>query len=138
MKKMKWYSVIFALFVIFMYAMGIYDFFMMLGHNSAYYASHGYGENVAEYFTNYPLFFLVFWIANLIFGILSPILYLFKRRLCMNAAFISALADAVLIALTCIFRNRIGILGWHIFVFDLFILAMTFCFGMFCRSTYKK
>lgn len=137
MKKMKWYSVLFALFVIFMYAMGIYDFFMMLGHNDTYYASHGYGESVVEYFTNYPIYFLVLWVLNLACGILSPILYLLKRKSCIKVAFISATADATLIGLTCRFRNRVGVLGWNIFAFDLFILIMTIGFGVLCAFTWK-
>lgn len=135
MKKTKWYGVLFAVFVIFMYAMGIYDFFMMLGHDNAYYASHSYGQNVMDYFTNYPIVFLVFWMTNLVCGILSPVMYMFKKKICVKLAFISFLADTFLIVLTCIFRNRIGVLGWNIFAFDLFILLMTFCFGILCKKT---
>lgn len=138
MKKHKWYGLLFAAFVLFLYGMGIYDLFMMLGHNTAYYASHGYGQEVMEYFTNYPIVFLVLWITNLACGAVSSILYLLKKGSCTEAAFASFLADALLIVLTSIFRNRIGVLGWNVFGFDLFILFVTFCFWMLCRKAWKK
>lgn len=137
MKKIKWYGVLFATFVVFIYIMGIYDLFMMLGHNGAYYEAHRYGQNVMNYFTDYPIGLLVLWIANLVCGVLSPILYVFKKGVCVKIAFLSFSADALLITITCIFRNRIGILGWNIFLFDLFILLMTFGFGMLCRQAWK-
>lgn len=138
MKKIKWYGVLFAIFVAFMYVMGIYDFFMMLGHNNAYYISHGYSQNVKDYFTNYPIVFLIFWIVNLVCGLLSPILYVFKKKICIKIAFISFLADAFLIVGTSLFRNRIGVLGVNIFAFDLFILLMTLGFGLLCKQTWKS
>lgn len=134
--KKQWYGVIFALFVLFMYAMGIYDLFMMLGHDEIYYASHGYGENVVVYFTNYPIYFGVFWVSNLICGALSPLLYLFGKKSCAIVAFISAVSDTILIVLTSVFRNRIGVLGLNVFTFDLFILVMTTCFCVLC--THEK
>lgn len=136
--KKKWYGVIFALIVLFLYVMGAYDFFMMLGHDEMYYASHGYGENVVTYFTDYPVCFMVFWVANLICGILSPVLYILNRKSCSIVAFLSAASDAILITLTGIFRNRIGVLGWNIFLFDLFILAITICFGILCVYQQNK
>ena len=39
MKKLKWYGIIFALFILFLYIMGTYDIFEMLNHNEAYYES---------------------------------------------------------------------------------------------------
>ncbi len=74
MEKIKWHGVVFALFILFLYIMGVYDIFMMLSFDEAYYASKGYGQSVVEYFTNYPLFGLVFWIGNLAFGLISPTL----------------------------------------------------------------
>ena len=81
MKKIKWYGYTFILFVLFMYIMGIYDFFMMLSHNSEYYLSHNYGKEVIEYFTNYPIYFMIFWIVNLLTGFISPLLLTLKKKL---------------------------------------------------------
>ena len=64
MKKLKWYGILFALFILFLYIMGTYDIFMMLSHNETYYASKEYGESVINYFTNYPLYMMVFWIGT--------------------------------------------------------------------------
>ena len=80
MKKLKWHGVVFSLFILFLYIMGTYDIFMMLFHNVNYYNSKGYGEIVVNYFTNYPVYLLVFWISNLLCGLLSPIMYLVKNK----------------------------------------------------------
>lgn len=131
MKKVKWYGILFALLVLFLYIMGTYDIFMILSHNAAYYDSKGYGENAIIYFTNYPGYLLVFWILNLVCGLISPIIYLLKRRIAFIIAFISAVADLILIILGVVFRNRISSLGVNIFGFDLFILITTFLFAIF-------
>lgn len=138
MKRIKWYGVLFALFVFFMYVMGIYDLFMMLGHNNTYYESHGYGQKVMNYFTDYPIPFLAFWITNLVCGICSPVFYVTKKKVCVKIAFLSSIADTILIILTCFFRNRIAVLGWNILGFDLFILLVTLGFALFCWKEWKK
>lgn len=46
MKQRSWHVWLMVLVVGFIYAMGIYDFFMMLSHNEHYYASHNYGQAV--------------------------------------------------------------------------------------------
>lgn len=114
--------------------MGIYDFFMMISHNGSYYASHGYGEIVINYFTDYPGYFMIFWIGNLLCGFLAPILLLIRKRSSRKFALISAIADLILIILTSIFRNRIEVLGINTFMFDVFILLVTIGFYFYCRS----
>lgn len=132
-KTVKWYGILFALFVLFMYAMGIVDLWMMLSHNAAYYASHGYGQEVAAYFTNYPLPFLILWFVNLAAGFAAPLCMLLKSKRCALMALISFVADFALILFTSLFRNRIGVLGMQVFGFDLFILLLTLLFSLYCR-----
>ena len=137
-EKLKWYGVIFALFILFLYGMGIYDIFMMLSHNIAYYESKGYGQLVVEYFTNYPIWLLVFWIFNLACGFIAPILYIIKNKYACYTAMVSFVCDAVLIVLGAIFRNRLEVLGFNVFCFDMFILIITFLFAVFLYWERKK
>jgi hypothetical protein len=136
--KRKWHLWSVSIFMIFIYFMGIYDFFMMLSHNNAYYESHGYGQAVIEYFTNYPLYFMIFWIINLLAGFISPILLILKDERSKNLALISAISDTILLILTFSFRNRWNVLGSSIAAFDFFILAITFALYFYCRYTFKK
>lgn len=131
MKKLKWYGVLFALFILFLYIMGTYDIFMMLSHNVAYYESKGYSQIVYDYFTNYPIVGLVFWIGNLVCGLVSPILYLVKNKYAYKVAIVSFICDLILIILGVAFRNRLNVLGVNIFCFDLFILFITLFFGIY-------
>ncbi len=136
MKKLKWYGIVFALFILFLYVMGSYDIFMMLSFDEAYYASKGYGQFVVDYFTNYPLFGLVFWIGNLAFGLISPILYFLRKKNAYKIAFASFVCDLVLIVWGVLFRNRFSVLGMNIFCFDMFILIITLAFSVYLwRST---
>lgn len=136
--KRPWHLWVFALFMLFLYSMGIYDYFMMLSHNAGYYASKGFGAGVEVYFTNYPLYFMVFLIGNLICGFTAPLLLIFRKKQAAILALISAVSDAVLIILTSLFRNRIEVLGVPIFMFDLFILLITFLLYVYCRSVNRK
>ena len=138
MKKLKWYGVVFSLFILFLYIMGTYDIFMMLSHNVNYYNSKGYGEIVVNYFTNYPVYLLVFWISNLLCGLLSPIMYLVKNKHSYKIAMASFISDFILILLGVIFRNRINALGLNIFYFDLFILIITLLFGIYLYFSNKN
>lgn len=138
MKKLKWHGIIFSLFILFLYIMGTYDIFMMLSHNVDYYNSKGYGEIVVNYFTNYPIYLIVFWIGNLICGLLSPILYLVKNKHSYKIAMTSFVSDFILILLGVLFRDRINALGLNIFYFDLFILIITLLFGIYLYFSIKN
>lgn len=131
MRKIKWYGILFAVYIFFLYIMGTYDIFMMLSHNVQYYASKGYGEAVVNYFTDYPLYLLVFWIINLAGGLISPMLCLLKNKHSSTVAIVSAVADLILIVLGVAFRDRLNVLGVEIFCFDLLILISTFLFGIY-------
>ena len=118
--------------------MGIYDLFMMLSHNINYYESKGYGQIVIDYFTNYPIYLLVFWIGNLICGLVSPLLYLLNNVHSYKVAISSFFCDFILMLLGIIFRNRLNVLGLNIFYFDLFILIITLLFGIYLYFNNKK
>ncbi|HIR57308.1 MAG TPA: hypothetical protein IAA54_06540 [Candidatus Gallacutalibacter pullicola] len=138
MKKLTWYGVVFALFLLFLYIMGTYDFFMMLNHNDAYYSSRGYGEIVHHYFTDYPVPGLILWIGNLISGLAAPILYLLKNKHAYQTAYASFLFDLFLILFGAIFKNRFQVFEAPIICFDIFILIITFLFGLFLHLQAKK
>lgn len=138
MKKIKWYGIIFALFILFLYIMGTYDLFMMLSHNEAYYISKGYGEVVHNYFTNYPIFGLILWIGNLICGLLAPVLYLLKNKNAYKVAYASFIFDLILILLGAIFNNRFKVFEINIICFDMFILIITLLFGIYTHISNKN
>lgn len=138
MNQLKWYGILFSLFIIFLYVMGIYDLPMMLSHNTEYYVSRNYGEGAILYFTSYPIYMMVFWITNLICGLLSPFLFLLKSKYAYKVAFVSAFSDFILMMSGIMFRNRINALGINIFYFDLFILIITFLYGFYLYKSNKK
>ena len=138
MKKLKWYGIIFALFILFLYIMGTYDIFMMLSHNEAYYISKGYGEVVHNYFSNYPFVGLILWIGNLICGLLAPVLYLFKNKKAYKVAYASFIFDLLLILLGVIFNNRFNVFDFNIICFDIFILIITLLFGIYLQISNKN
>ncbi len=132
MNKRPWHLWIVALFMIFIYSMGIYDIFMMLSHNAGYYASHGYGDDVLIYFTDYPIFPLAVWIINLACGLIAPVLLLLLNRLAAYFSLVSVLADILLLIYTFSFENRWNILGANIAMFDFFILLITVGLYIYC------
>ena len=138
MKRLKWHGVLFSLFLLFLYIMGMYDFFMMLSHNAAYYLSKGYGEAVHHYFTNYPLPGLILWIGNLVSGLAAPILYLWKKNCACQVAYASFLFDLCLILFGAIFRNRFNVFDRTIIFFDLAVLVITLLFGVYLHFQAKR
>ena len=138
MKELKWHGVLFALFMLFLYIMGTYDFFMMLSHNEGYYASKGYGEIVHIYFTDYPVPGLILWIGNLVSGLMAPILYFLKKESAYQAAYASFLFDLFLILLGAMFNKRFEVFNLSVICFDIFILVTTFLFGVYLHLQVKK
>ena len=110
----------------------------MLSHNAEYYAVHGYGLEVSEYFTNYPIYFMVFWVENLLGGFISPIAFLMKKRWSCNLALISLISDVILIVLTVVCRYRINVLGVNVFLFDIFIALLTFVWYLYVKNILKS
>src|SRR5699024_9531954 len=133
-----WYLWFIALFLIFVYANGVYDYFMMLGHNMDYYEAKGLGEETYKYFTNYPIGLLVFWTTNILCGITSPILLLFRSRLTVCVAFISAVSLFLLDAIGFMFCDRWEAVGTFLSLFDIGLLILTWIFYFYCRYLKKK
>ena len=136
--KIPWHLWLMGFFFIFIYANGVYDYFMMLGLNVDYYNSKHYGEAVVAYFTNYPIGLLILYTVNIFCGLLSPILLLFRTRLAMWVAFISAVSMLFLEVLTFSFRNRWNVLGPWVSLFDITLLLMTWGLFFYCRALAKK
>lgn len=136
--KLKWYGVLFSLFMLLLYVMGTYDLFMMLGHNEAYYLSKGYGQAVHEYFTDYPPVGLALWIVNLLSGLVSPLCCLMRKECAYKAAFVSGLSDLLLILYGAMFRKRFSVFSPFITCFDIGILIVTLLYSLFLYSGNRK
>ena len=136
--KAPWHLWLMGFFFIVIYANGVYDYFMMLGHNSNYYNSKNYGEAVVTYFTNYPIVLLFFYTTNIFCGLITPILLLFRTRWAVWGAFISAISMLCLDLLTYAFRNRWIVLGPWVSLFDIALLLMTCGLFFYCRALAKR
>lgn len=135
--KTPWHLWVMGLFFIFIYANGVYDYFMMLGHNVDYYNSKHYGEAVVEYFTNYPIGLLILYTTNIFCGLISPILIMLRTRWAVQVSFASAVSMLLLEVLTFAFRNRFNIFGPWISLFDIALLLMTCGLLFYCRALAK-
>ncbi|QAA32312.1 hypothetical protein [Clostridium manihotivorum] len=133
-----WHLWVTAVLFIFIYVNGTYDYFMMLGHNANYYNSKHYGEAVVQYFTNYPIVFLILYTTNIFSGLFGPIILLFRIRLAKTISFVSAVSMLFLDALTFAFRNRWNVLGPWVSLFDIGLLLITWAFFFYCRMLSKK
>ncbi|WP_160672606.1 hypothetical protein [Clostridium sp. C8-1-8] len=136
--KTPWHLWLTAVLFIFIYVNGTYDYFMMLGHNANYYNSKHYGEAVVQYFTNYPVLFLILYTTNIFSGLIAPIILLFKNHWAKTMSFVSAVSMLFLDALTFAFRNRWNVLGPWVSLFDIGLLVITWAFFLYCRMLSKK
>src|SRR5690625_2474840 len=136
--KIPWHLWCIALLFIFIYANGIYDFFMMLGQNVDYYESKGFTEETHKYFRSYPIVPLMFWATNISCGIISPILLIFRIRLAVWIALISAIAMSLLELSGFLFMNRWEALGTFVSLFDIGLLILTLGFYFYCRHLKEK
>lgn len=134
--KTPWHLWLVGSLFIFIYANGIYDYFMMLGHHEAYYSSKNYGEQVFEYFTNYPIAPLIFWTLNVFSGLLAPIFLIGRSRLAVLTSLIALISIVCLELITFTFMNRWRVLGPWISLFDIGILILTS--GLFFYSRHMK
>ncbi|AWN19447.1 hypothetical protein [Streptococcus sobrinus] len=132
MKKLTIWGICFAVLMFSLNLIGCYDFIMVVTHNRAYFAEL-YTPAIKAYFTNYPIFFLILWIGNLLGGILTPIFYIFKNKSAVSLAGLAFWADVLLVIVTCLFRNRIQIFGWH-FALDLVILCLIGIYYWYLRK----
>jgi hypothetical protein len=136
--KTPWHLWFIGLFFIFLNGVGVYDYFMMLGHNPAYYSSLNLGEAVFTYFTDYPISFKIFWIINLSSGLIASILLLFRNRWAVPVALICVSSLIILDVLTFGFRDRWHVFGPWLSLFDIAILLMMFGLFLYCRMMIKR
>ncbi|ADZ20651.1 membrane protein [Clostridium acetobutylicum EA 2018] len=136
--KIPWHLWLIGLLFVFIYANGVYDYFMMLGHNVDYYNSKHYGEAVVAYFTNYPIVFLILYTTNIFCGLICPILLLFRIQWAMWIGFASAVSMFFLEVLTFAFRNRWDVFGPFISIFDITLLIITWGLFFYCRKLTKR
>jgi hypothetical protein len=127
-KKAPWHLWLIGMFYFFVYGIGVYDYFMVLGFNEAYYSYNNFGEEVYAYFMNYPLLLQIYWTANIFSGITSPILLLLRLRWAVQASLISAVSIILLQLITFGFMDRWHVLDYRLSVFDLVIMLMTIGF----------
>ncbi|RCX18605.1 hypothetical protein DFP94_106139 [Fontibacillus phaseoli] len=133
-----WHLWLIGLFFIFVYANGIYDYFMMFGYNEAYYSTKNYGANVFEYFTDYPTVPLIFWTLNVFCGLIAPILLLIRSRWAVQTSLISAISIFALELTTFAFMDRWHVLGPWISFFDIGILVMTVGLFIYCSLMKRR
>jgi hypothetical protein len=137
-KKTPWHLWVIGVFFFSLYSVGVYDYFMMLGLNEAYYSYNKFGEEVFAYFNNYPLFPQVFWAANVFSGIAASILLLFSSRWVVQASFVSAVSIILLHLITSTFMGRLNALGTSLALFDVAIMIITISFYFYCKTLDKR
>ncbi|HEX3076016.1 MAG TPA: hypothetical protein VHQ24_04020 [Lachnospiraceae bacterium] len=135
--RSPWHLWLIGLIFTFLYSYAIYDIFMMLGHNEAYYSSKHLGKAAYTYFTNYPVFPLIFWVLNIVSGAIAPILLLLRSRLAVPTSLISAISIIILEFITFTFRNRWNALGSSIGIFDIIMLLITVGLYFYCKAMGK-
>lgn len=106
-KKAPCHLCFIAIFFIFIYANGVYDYFMMLGHNMDYYNAKGYGEAVVQYFTDYPITFLLLYTTNVFTRLIAPILLLLKKKIATTFAISVEIIDSIFSDIICSISNFI-------------------------------
>lgn len=136
--NVPWHLWLVAAFFIFIYANGIYDYYMVLGQNADYYAAKGYGQTVMKYFDTYPTPFLILYTLNIYAGITAPIILLIRKKAATVAAGISAVSDILLLIFTFLMRDRFNVLGPEIAAFDIGIAILTICLYFYCRRMQKN
>ncbi len=136
--KTLWHLWVIGIFYFFLYGIGVYDYFMVLGLNEAYYNYNNFGEEVYAYFMNYPLLPLIFWTANIFSGITSSILLLLRLRWAVQASFISAISIILLQLITFGFMDRWHILGTRLSIFDMVIMLMKLGFFLYCAAMARR
>lgn len=136
--KAPWHLWIIAGMFLFIYANGVYDYFMMLGLNKDYYRAKNYGEAVKNYFSNYPVIPLILYTINIFMGVLAPCLLLLRSRWAVLLAGLSAFTILGLEFITFTWMNRWDILGAAVSLFDIFILLLTFAMYLYSKYLLRR
>ncbi len=127
-----------GLFFILVYSIGMYDYFMVRGHNVDYLNSLNIGEAVITYFTDYPKVFLILWTINIFSGLIAPILLLFRSKWAVWGGLIAIISKLCLDVLTFAFRNRWNVFGPWLSLIDITILLITCGFFFYCKALAKR
>ncbi|WP_427181599.1 hypothetical protein [Paenibacillus sp. TC-CSREp1] len=136
--KAPWHLWVIAGIFLFIYANGVYDYFMMLGLNEDYYTSKNYGEAVKNYFSDYPIIPLILYTINIFSGVLAPCFLLLRLRWAVLLAGLSAYSILGLEFITFTWMNRWNILGAAVSMFDIFILLLTFAMYLYCKNLLRR
>lgn len=136
--KAPWHLWVIAGIFLFIYANGVYDYFMMLGLNEDYYTAKNYGKAVKNYFSNYPVIPLILYTINIFMGVLAPCLLLFRSRWTVTIAGLSAFSILGLEFITFTWMNRWNILGAAVSLFDIVILLLTFAMYLYSKYLLRR
>ncbi len=135
--KTPWHLWLAALFFGFIYANGIYDFFMIQSQDINYYHAKGFSDAVFEYFSNYPLVFLILWATHVFCGFIASVLLLLRKHWAVKIALISAICTLIQTPLSFLLRNRWQAFGTFFSLFDIAIMLLTVCFYLYCQKIKK-
>lgn len=132
-EKTPWHLWVVAVFFLLLNTAGLYDYFMVLELNEAYFNTQNWGAAHLAYFTDYPLLPRIFWTIGIASGVVTPILLLLRTRWTVWLAFISITSQACLAFITFGFMNRWDVLGPWSSLFDISILLITLGLYLYCR-----
>lgn len=106
-----WHLWAVAAVLLFLYAIGAYDYLQVQVQSGAYYQDQGYGPAQIGYFTDYPFVPLVLWTINIVGGLAAVFLLALRSRWAVLAASTAALSQLCLQIITFGFMDRWSILG---------------------------
>lgn len=132
-KKTPWHLWFVAVFFILLYAGGVYDYFMVLELNDAYFRAQNWGADHIAYFTDYPLLPRIFWTIGIASGLIVPILLLLRTHWSVWLALISTTSQTCLLLITFGFMNRWDVFGLQLSLFDVSTTLITFGLYLYCR-----
>jgi hypothetical protein len=123
---------------VFIYSIGVYDFFMVHTNNMDYLNTLNVRGDVIAYFTDYPLVFSVFWTLNILGGLIAGVLLIFRNKWAVWGVLIATISKLCLDILTFAFWNRWSVFGPLTSLTDITILLMTAGFFFYCRVLLKR
>ena len=136
--KTPWHLWFIGVFFFLVYAIGIYDYFMVHGNNIDYLNSLNVKGDIIAYFRDYPLVFSVLWTINVFGGSIAAVLLLIRTKWAVWAGLFATMSKLCLDILTFAFMNRWGVFGPLTSLIDIMILLMTFGFLFYCRALAKR
>lgn len=119
------------------YAGGARDYLLILAGNTDYMMGQFGPEGVA-YFADYPIALRAVWTVNVAGGLVAPCLLLGLSRWSVPVAAVSALSQAILLAVTFGFRDRWDALGAATSWFDVGIGTVTVLLTGYCLTMRRR